>query len=65
MTERSDDRLMIDYVAGDENALRILVERWQRIVTNQTGNSRAGSSALPGTRLAAASGAEKSFAGYL
>ena len=32
MTDRSDDRLMIDYVGGDENALRILVERWERPV---------------------------------
>ncbi len=32
MTHRSDDRLMADYVRGDENALRILVERWERIV---------------------------------
>lgn len=32
MTDRSDDRLMTDYVSGDENALRILVERWERVV---------------------------------
>ena len=30
MTDRTDDTLMIDYVKGDENALRILVERWER-----------------------------------
>ena len=32
MTNRTDDRLMLDYVEGDENALRILVERWERPV---------------------------------
>ena len=32
MTERTDDRLMADYVGGDELALRILVERWERPV---------------------------------
>ena len=32
MTNRSDDTLMTDYAAGDENALRILVERWERPV---------------------------------
>lgn len=32
MTHRSDDRLMTDYARGDQNALRILVERWERIV---------------------------------
>jgi RNA polymerase sigma-70 factor (ECF subfamily) len=32
MTDRTDDTLMLDYVAGDENALRILVERWERPV---------------------------------
>ena len=32
MTDRTDDRLMTDYVRGDENALRILVERWERPV---------------------------------
>lgn len=30
MTNRTDDKLMTDYVQGDENALRILVERWER-----------------------------------
>jgi RNA polymerase sigma-70 factor, ECF subfamily len=30
MTKRNDDTLMTDYVNGDENALRILVERWER-----------------------------------
>ena len=32
MTDRTDDRLMTDYVTGDENAMRILVERWERRV---------------------------------
>ena len=32
MTGRSDDRLMTDYVGGDEGALRILVERWEQPV---------------------------------
>ena len=32
MTDRNDDTLLIDYVEGDENALRILVERWERPV---------------------------------
>jgi RNA polymerase sigma-70 factor, ECF subfamily len=32
MTDRTDDKLMTDYAAGDENALRILVERWERQV---------------------------------
>ena len=32
MTDRTDDKLMTDYVQGDENALRILVERWERQV---------------------------------
>lgn len=32
MTHRDDDRLMTDYARGDQNALRILVERWERIV---------------------------------
>lgn len=32
MTDRTDDRLMADYAGGDENALRILVERWERPV---------------------------------
>lgn len=32
MTDRTDDRLMSDYVGGDEDALRILVERWERPV---------------------------------
>ena len=32
MTERTDDKLMTDYVGGDENALRLLVERWERPV---------------------------------
>ncbi|MCP4574031.1 MAG: sigma-70 family RNA polymerase sigma factor [bacterium] len=32
MTDRTDDRLMTDYVGGDENALRIIVERWERPV---------------------------------
>ncbi len=32
MTDRTDDRLMTDYVGGDESALRILVERWERPV---------------------------------
>lgn len=32
MPHRDDDTLMTDYVRGDENALRILVERWERIV---------------------------------
>lgn len=32
MTHRDDDTLMTDYVQGDENALRILVERWERNV---------------------------------
>ncbi len=32
MTERSDDQLMLDYARGDENALRILVQRWERQV---------------------------------
>jgi RNA polymerase sigma-70 factor (ECF subfamily) len=32
MTNRNDDKLMIDYFEGDENALRILVERWERQV---------------------------------
>ena len=32
MTDRTDDRLMIDYVGGDKSALRILVERWERQV---------------------------------
>ena len=32
MTDRTDDRLMTDYVGGDERALRILVERWERRV---------------------------------
>lgn len=30
MTDRTDDKLMADYAGGDENALRILVERWER-----------------------------------
>ena len=30
MTNRTDDTLMTDYVNGDDNALRILVERWER-----------------------------------
>ncbi len=29
MTNRGDDILIIDYVAGDENAMRILIERWE------------------------------------
>lgn len=32
MTDRTDDKLMVDYVEGDENALRILVERWENQV---------------------------------
>ena len=32
MTNRTDDQLMTNYVRGDENALRILVERWERPV---------------------------------
>ena len=32
MTDRTDDQLLADYVRGDENALRILVERWERQV---------------------------------
>jgi len=32
MMERSDDQLMQDYAAGDENALRILIQRWERQV---------------------------------
>ncbi len=32
MTDRSDDKLMADYVEGDESALRVLVERWERPV---------------------------------
>ena len=32
MTDRTDDRLMADYVGGDELALRVLVERWERPV---------------------------------
>lgn len=32
MTDRTDDQLLADYVGGDENALRILVERWERQV---------------------------------
>jgi RNA polymerase sigma-70 factor, ECF subfamily len=32
MTNRTDDTLMINYAEGDENALRILVERWERPV---------------------------------
>jgi len=32
MTDRTDDQLMTDYAGGDENALRILVERWERRV---------------------------------
>ncbi len=32
MTDRTDDKLMTDYAGGDENALRILVERWERQV---------------------------------
>lgn len=32
MTDRSDDKLMMDYVSGDEYALRLLVERWERPV---------------------------------
>ena len=32
MTHRDDDTLLLNYVAGDENALRILVERWERPV---------------------------------
>ena len=32
MTDRTDDKLMTDYVEGDEYALRILVERWERKV---------------------------------
>ncbi len=32
MTDRNDDALMSDYRAGDENALRILVERWEQPV---------------------------------
>jgi len=32
MTDRTDDTLMMDYVGGDENAMRILVERWERPV---------------------------------
>ncbi len=31
-TDRTDDTLMLDYVAGDENALQTLVERWERPV---------------------------------
>ena len=32
MPDRTDDRLMTDYVGGDENALRTLVERWEQPV---------------------------------
>ena len=32
MPHRTDDALMNDYVRGDENALRILVERWEQPV---------------------------------
>ncbi len=32
MIDRDDDKLMGDYIGGDENALRILVERWERQV---------------------------------
>ncbi len=32
MTDRTDDQLLTNYVQGDENALRILVERWERPV---------------------------------
>ena len=32
MTHRTDDELMVDQIAGDENALRVLVERWERPV---------------------------------
>lgn len=32
MTDRTDDELMVDYVGGDEDALRILVQRWERLV---------------------------------
>jgi RNA polymerase sigma-70 factor (ECF subfamily) len=30
MTDRTDETLMNDFVGGDEHALRILVERWER-----------------------------------
>jgi RNA polymerase sigma-70 factor (ECF subfamily) len=32
MADRTDDHLVIDFAAGDENALRILVQRWERQV---------------------------------
>ena len=32
MTDRTDDRLMADFVEGDEYALRLLVEKWERPV---------------------------------
>jgi len=32
MPDRTDDTLMNDYVQGDENAMRILVERWEQPV---------------------------------
>lgn len=32
MMDRTDDALMIDFVDGDDGALRILVERWERPV---------------------------------
>lgn len=32
MHDRTDDRLVTDFVGGDEGALRILVERWERPV---------------------------------
>lgn len=32
MINRTDDNLMIDYVNGDERALQILIERWERQV---------------------------------
>lgn len=32
MTDRTDDKLMTDFVGGDQNALRVLVGRWERPV---------------------------------